>query len=137
MKLTEHSLIEHSHQCEVTLSSCNRCICTRADIYQSPEEQKFPLIKAEKTLTLTLWNSTQLPALLRAMFSCSPSIPAGTSVSANRRPRACILPDSAFGVRFGPKSFSSCFSSFLSYSASQTCVFIRWENQQHQHVRGC
>lgn len=42
VQLTEHSLIEHSHQCEVTLSPCNRCIFTQADIYQRPEEQKFP-----------------------------------------------------------------------------------------------
>lgn len=43
------------------------------------------LLKAEKTLTLTLCNSTQLPALLRATFSFSPSIATSASMSANLR----------------------------------------------------
>lgn len=105
---TKRDSLIWSSVCDMTLSLIFSVfltrggVCTRLAQRTDPKQEgrNPPSLRAEKTLTLTLWNSTQLPALLRAMFSFSPSIPTSTSVSANLRPPVRILQDCDVGGKF-------------------------------------
>jgi len=82
-----------------------------------------------RKLTLMLWNSTQLPALLLAVFTCSSSIPTSISRSENLRPPAGIvglwwqpepakLTSAQSNTLAPPSLISASFFLFISSSSS-------------------
>lgn len=93
----------------------------------------LPFIEDLRRLTLRLWNSTQLPALLLVLFTCSSSIPTNISRSESLRPLVGIVgecwqrePSKRTSVQ---SNALAPFSSFLNFSflfgvclSYQTCV---------------